>query len=94
MSLLCQKIQENLQCLPPKDKELCEKFFKTRDFESLYSIVKSCLIMKRRDDNKDTHKEKWINVDRDKLEQLTLDIGEYLSYLDISDFNNDLEEEY
>lgn len=50
--------------------------------------------MKRRDDNKDTHKEKWINVDRDKLEQLTLDIGEYLSYLDISDFNNDLEEEY
>jgi hypothetical protein len=37
--------------------------------------------MKKRDDRKALHKEKWLNVDRDKLEQLVLDVIEYSSYL-------------
>ena len=37
--------------------------------------------MKKRDDHKALHKEKWLNVDRDKLEQLVLDAIEYSSYL-------------
>ena len=50
--------------------------------------------MKKRDDYKDIHKDKWLNVDRGQLEQLTLDVREYTSYLDLSDISNDLEEEF
>nr|DAK53088.1 MAG TPA: hypothetical protein [Crassvirales sp.] len=50
--------------------------------------------MKKRDDCRDVHKDKWLNVDRSQLEQLTLDIREYTSYLDLSDISNDLEEEF
>lgn len=60
MNQLYQRIQQNLQCLPPKD----------------------------------VHKDKWLNVDRGQLEQLTLDVREYTSYLDLSDISNDLEEEF
>ena len=81
MNQLYQRIQQNLQCLPPRDAELCNQFLKNRQFENLREIVESCLIMKKRDDYKDIHKEKWLNVDRDKLEQLVLDVIEYSSYL-------------
>ena len=50
--------------------------------------------MKKRDDHKDVHKDKWLNVDRGQLEQLTLDVREYTSYLDLSDISNDLEENF
>lgn len=86
MSQLCQKIKQNLCCLPHKDEELCNQFFANRNFEELLEIAKSCLIMKRRDMRKEVHKEKWENIDVDKLEQLVLDIKEYTSYLDISEF--------
>lgn len=82
MNQLCQRIKQNLHCLPPKDEELCNQFLINRELEKLREIVESCLIMKRRDDNKDTHSEKWINVDREQLEQLTLDVKEYTMHLD------------
>lgn len=47
--------------------------------------------MKKRDDRRDVHKDKWLNVDRGQLEQLTLDVREYTSYLDLSDISNGLE---
>ena len=94
MNQLYQSIQQNLQCLPPKDVELCNQFLRNRQFENLLEIVESCLIMKNRDDYKDVHKDKWLNVDRGQLEQLTLDVREYTSYLDLSDISNDLEEEF
>lgn len=81
MNNLYQRIKHNLQCLPPRDAELCKQFLERRDFEKLCEIVKSCLFMKKRDDHKALHKEKWLNVDRDKLEQLVLDVIEYSSYL-------------
>lgn len=94
MNQLYQRIQQNLQCLSPKDVELCNQFLRNRQFENLLEIVESCLIMKKRDDYKDVHKDKWLNVDRGQLEQLTLDVREYTSYLDLSDISNDLEEEF
>lgn len=94
MNQLYQRIQQNLQCLPPKDVELCNQFLRNRQFENLREIVESCLVMKKRDDCRDVHKDKWLNVDRGQLEQLTLDIREYTSYLDLSDISNDLEEEF
>ena len=94
MNQLYQRIKDNLECLPPKDKILCDQFLEKRDFEKLQEIVESCLIMKKRDDYKDTHKEKWINVDRDRLEQLTLDVREYTSYLDFPDYFNNYEDDY
>ncbi len=94
MNQLYQRIRQNLQCLPPKDVELCSQFLKNRQLENLREIVESCLIMKKRDDYKDVHKDKWLNVDRSQLEQLTLDVREYTSYLDLSDISNDLEGEF
>ena len=94
MNQLYQRIQQNLQCLPSKDVELCNQFLRNRQFENLLEIVESCLIIKKRDNYKDVHKDKWLNVDRGQLEQLTLDVREYTSYLDLSDISNDLEEEF
>lgn len=94
MNQLYHRIQQNLQCLPPKDAELCNKFLKNRQLENLREIVESCLIMKKRDDRKDVHKDKWVAVDRGQLEQLTLDVREYTSYLDLSDLFNDLGEDF
>ena len=94
MNQLYQRIQQNLQCLPPKDVELCNQFLRNRQFENLLEIVESCLIMKNRDDYKDVHKDKWLNVDIGQLEQLTLDVREYTSHLDLSDISNDLEYEF
>ena len=92
MNQLYQRIQQNLQCLPPKDVELCNQFLRNRQFENLLEIVEACLIMKKKDDYKDVHKDKWLNVDRGQLEQLTLDVREYISYLGLSDISTDLEE--
>lgn len=84
---LCDKIKNGLQCLPPKDVQLCEKFFQNRDFESILDIAKSALIMKERDDAKEVHKEKWEKVDIVQLQELVADTQEYLSYMDITDIS-------
>lgn len=94
MNELYQRIKQGLQCLPPKDTELCSGFLENRDFEKLRDIVESCLVMKKRDDCRSVHRDKWVNVDRGQLEQLTLDVREYTSYLDLSDISNDLVEYY
>ena len=94
MNELYQRIKQGLQCLPLKDTELCSGFLENRDFEKLRDIVESCLVMKKRDDYRSIHRDKWVNVDRGQLEQLTLDVREYTSYLDLSDISNDLEEEF
>lgn len=85
MPNLCDKIKKGLQCLPPKDAQLCEEFYKKRDFESILDIAKSALIMKERDDAKEVHKEKWEKVDIVELQELVVDTQEYLSYMDITD---------
>ena len=94
MNQLYQRIVQNLDCLPPKDKTLCEKFIKLRDFRSLLEIVKSCLIMKKRDDRKEVHKDKWVNVDRDTLEQLNLDVIDYISYLNSIGISDEIDDDY
>lgn len=94
MNELYQRIKQGLQCLPPKDTELCSGFLENRDFEKLRDIVESYLVMKKRDDYRSVHRDKWVNVDRGQLEQLTLDVREYTSYLDLSDISNDLDEYY
>lgn len=94
MNELYQRIKQGLQCLPPKDTELCSGFLENRDFEKLRDIVELCLVMKKRDDYRSVHRDKWVNIDRGQLEQLTLDVREYTSYLDLSDISNDLDEYY
>lgn len=89
MNNLYQRIQDNISCLPLKDKQLCEQFIQQRDFERAYSLVSSALYMKEQDDRKEVHKEKWVNVDLASLQALNADILEYMSYLDISDVTNE-----
>lgn len=90
MNQLYQRIRQNLKCLPPKDAALCNQFLEHRELLKLREIVESCLFMKKRDDYNDIHKEKWLKVDRGQLEQLTLDVREYTSYLDLFDISDDL----
>lgn len=89
MPNLCDKIKNGLKCLPPKDAQLCEKFFQNRDFESILDIAKSALIMKERDVVKEVHKDKWEKVDIGELQELVADTQEYLSYMDITDISED-----
>lgn len=94
MNKLYQKIQQGIQYLPDKDKTLCLKFLEQRDFDQLYEIAESCLIMKKRDEHKVIHNDKWTNIDKSQLERLVLSTKEYMSYLDISDLSNDIEETF
>lgn len=94
MNQLYQRIKEGIQSLPPKDAKLSTKFLADRDFERLQEIVDSCLYMKRQDDTKEIHKEKWAVVDRSKLEELALNLTEYISYLGIPDNSEELEDYY
>lgn len=90
MSQLYQKIERDIKCLPQRDRELCYKFLSERDFEKLKEIVDSCLYMKRQDDSKEVHKEKWAKVDIDILERLAVNLHVYMSYID--DTEEELEE--
>lgn len=89
MPNLCDKIKSRLVCLPPKDAQLCEKYFNKRDFESILEIAKSDLIMKERDDAKETHQDKWKNIDTGEIQKLISDTEEYLTCLGISYSSNE-----
>lgn len=92
MKDLCNKIKSKLSCLPPKDAQLCEKYFEKRDFESILEIAKSDCIMKERDSTKSVHQDEWKNIDSVEIQELIADIIEYLSYMDVSCFSD--EDEY
>ena len=89
MQSLYDKIKEGIKCLPPKDVQLCEKYLEKRDFQSILEIAKSDLIMKDNDDLKEIHQEKWEKLDVATLEELIGDTTEYLSYMGISELDND-----
>lgn len=89
MNNLYQLIQQNIQCLPKKDEELCDNFLKNRELDKVQEIAESCLIMKKRSNYKNLSENKWKNVDIDQLEKLVLYVREYNSYLNIYDFSND-----
>lgn len=81
---LCDKIKIKIKYLPPKDSQLCYKYFEKRDFESILEIAKSVLIMKEKDDDKEVHQDKWENIDVEEIQKLVTYLQEYLSYMDIS----------
>ena len=89
MLSLCDKIKSKLSCLPPKDAQLCEKFFEKRDFESILEIAKSDLVMKEKDDANSVHQDKWKDIDTGEMQELIADTTEYLSCMGVSCFSND-----
>ena len=89
MPSLCDKINNKLSCLPPKDAQLCEKYFEKRDFESILEIAKSDLVMKERDDAKSVHQDKWKDIDAGEIQELIADTTEYLSCMGVSCFSDD-----
>ena len=88
---LLQRIKEELSYLPPKDKKLCEQFLKDREFNNILDIVSSCIVMKTRDNMKESHSAKWETINLDNLEKLRLDVEEYMDYgrfpEDIDEYN-------
>lgn len=89
MPSLCDKIKSKLSCLPPKDAQLCGKYFEKRDFESILEIAKSDLVMKERDDAKSVHQDKWKDIDAGEIQELIADTTEYLSCMGVSCFSDD-----
>lgn len=89
MPSLCDKIKNKLSCLPPKDAQLCERYFEKRDFESILEIAKSDLVMKERDDAKSVHQDKWKDIDAGEIQELIADTTEYLSCMGVSCFSDD-----
>ena len=89
MPSLCDKIKNKLSCLPPKDAQLCERYFEKRDFESILEIAKSDLIMKERDDAKSVHQDKWKDIGAGEIQELIADTTEYLSCMGVSCFSDD-----
>lgn len=94
MSSICRKLKKQIECLPPKDKSLCEKFIDEGKWENFYEVVKSCLFMKRQDLLSIYHKKKWQDIDEGKLSQLVIDVKDYITSAGISDLIGDIEEDF
>lgn len=75
--------------LPQRDIALAEKFIKNRDFESLLEIVKSDIYLVNKNKQLEQPKEKFLNIDLEKLMELEGMIREYMSYIFIPDNSED-----
>ena len=88
MSQPLYTIQRLIKELPGKDSEICEKYLKDRNFESIREIVESDLYKARKStDIEDSDTNKYI----DSLMELECALDEYISYTEVSD---DLYEDY
>lgn len=84
MSNLYNKIKDKLNCLPIKDARLCNKYFEERNFESILEIVKSDLVMREKEISNPKYQNKWQDIDVLELEDLMVNIQDYLSEMGIS----------
>lgn len=82
-------IRELSKELPEKDAILAEKFIKDREFEKLLEIVESDIYMVQQNELLEHPKEKFLNVDLEKLVQLKDAIEEYISFLIVPDNSED-----
>ena len=89
MPSLYKKIKDKLDCLPKKDAKLCKQYFEKRDFESILEIVNSDLVMREKEINNPKYQDKWQGIDVLELEELMVDIQEYLSEMGISYLSED-----
>ena len=96
-----EKIKKLIPFLPSRDVELGFKFLNARDFESLQSLVCSAIIKVKKGLLKEHPKEEYLQVDKEKLARLKMEVDSYYSLIDISDidteyeeFNNEFEDYY
>lgn len=80
--------------LPKKDAVLAEKFIEDREFEKLLEIVESDIYMVQQNELLAQPKEKFSNINLDKLVQLKGAIDEYMSYLVVPDNSEDIDWPY
>lgn len=80
-----QRIEELIPCLPKDEIKYADKFFKSRNFESLREIVSSTIKKIRRNLNKAEPREDYKEVDMDKLETLYFEVDLYCSQLMLDD---------
>ena len=82
-------IKRLIGSLPAKDIPFAEKFIAKRDFESLKELVESAMFKIRKSLASEKPKEEYLTINMDLLESLLTEVMLYLSYLDISEFDND-----
>lgn len=67
--------------LPHKDAALAEQFIEHREFEKLLELVDSDIYMVQKNESLEHPKEKFQNIELDKLVRLRVAISEYLAFL-------------
>jgi hypothetical protein len=87
-------MEKMLPLLPSKDYELCKKFLKNRDFNSLLEIVNSNIYLIRENQQKEEPNEKYINLDLDGIIELSGLITEYKGMIEPDDVFDEESYEY
>jgi len=87
-----KKINELVQYLPEKDKNIALKLIAKRDFNSLKELVDSCIKKIEKTTNTEEYINKFASLDLDKIYELAGIIVDYL--LLIGDFEEQIEDEY
>lgn len=76
-------IKELAKELPGKDAALAERFIANREFEKLLEIVESDIYIVKKNESLEHPKEKYLNVDLEKLIELKWAVEEYLSFITV-----------
>lgn len=85
------KIKRLSKELPERDIKLAESFIAKRDFEKLLEIVVSDIYLVQQNNLSENPKEKYLNIDVDKLLELKVEIEEYVSLLDTTFDSDDID---
>lgn len=85
MSEHLEKMRTLVRSLPKNDDILGLKFINTRNFRSLLELVESDIYLVLQEQEKESPKEKFKNIDLDKLLTLKVEVKDYLSYLEPDD---------
>lgn len=83
------KIKRLAKSLPESDIKFAERYIKSREFDKLLEIVESDIYLVQQNSTLENPKEKFLNIDLEKLYELKVAIEEYMSFLEVPDNSDD-----
>lgn len=90
MSQPLETIKRLIPGLPAKDIKYALKFVEEREFGKLLEIIDSDIYLVNQNSIALEPKEKYNNIDIDKLIRLKSEVEEYMSYLEVPDNSDEL----
>lgn len=85
MSTQIERLMKLMKALPKKDIPIGYKYFKERDFLMLKELVDSAIIKINNNLNSENPKEEYLNIDREQLDKLKLELDLYISYTELEE---------